>query len=214
MCGRYGLYDITDAEFLKENTGYDFKPNYNVAPTQTMPVITSSDSHNSVELMKWGIPRKLSKDTEKSLINTRSEKAFERFWGKTVKQHRCLVPANGFYEWQASPEGKIPFWIHSKNADLMYFAGIYDIDSEGHKYYSIMTTSPNKEMEQIHNRMPVILEPDKRIAWLSAGEDETGILEDILRPLHDGSLEMHEVSRDVNTARTNNGQLILPINSA
>jgi putative SOS response-associated peptidase YedK len=69
-------------------------------------------------------------------------------------------------------------------------------------------------MEQIHNRMPVILESDKRIAWLSASEDETGMLEDILRPLHDGSLAMHEVSRDVNTARTNNGQLILPINSA
>lgn len=213
MCGRYGLYDISDSEILKENVGYEFKPNYNAAPTQTMPVISLNDTQKAVSLMQWGITRKLGPDIEKSIFNTRSEKALDRFWGKTVKSHRCLVPANGFYEWRKTGGAKIPFWIHSKEQPLLYFAGIYDEDAEGNRHYSIMTTTPNKEMASIHDRMPVILADDGQEAWLHADSGETDLLADLLRPLPDHSLDMYEVSTDVNVVRNNNGQLIHPLNS-
>jgi putative SOS response-associated peptidase YedK len=213
MCGRYGLYDITDAEFLKENTGYDFKPNYNVAPTQTMPVVTEQGGKATVTVMQWGINRKLGPDIEKSIFNTRSEKALDRFWGRTVKTHRCLIPANGFYEWRKSAEGKIPFWIFAPSTNVIYFAGIFDEDSEENLHYSIMTTTPNAEMEKIHNRMPVILSREAQDAWLHTKETDAGLLSDLLRPLPDNSLEMFEVSKDVNIVHNNDGHLILPTNS-
>lgn len=214
MCGRYGLYDIKESELLQENKGYTFKPNYNVAPTQTMPVIKADNNKSVVDVMQWGITRRIGPDTEKSIFNTRSEKALERFWGKTVKSHRCMIPANGFYEWQKSNDGKIPYWIHLFDHDLLYFAGIFDIDSEGKEHYSIMTTTPNEEMSRLHDRMPVILDEKAREAWLHAGESDTDMLEELLRPLPDDSLEIYEVSKNVNYVRNNSGELIAPLNSA
>ncbi len=211
MCGRYGLYDISESELLTENKGYSFKPNYNVAPTQSMPVVLNG---NTVKIMQWGINRKLGPNIEKDIFNTRSEKALERFWGKTVRTHRCLIPANGFYEWQKSSTGKIPYWIHSFDHDLIYFAGIYDIDSEGKEHYSIMTTTPNEEMSKLHDRMPVILDNKSQDAWLHVAEQDEDMLEELLRPLPDDSLEIYEVSKTVNYVRNNSGDLIKPLNSA
>jgi len=208
------LYDIGDSELLEKYLGQDFKPNYNAAPTQSMPVISVNDGKVSVKKMVWGIDRKLGPDVEKNLFNTRSEKALGRFWGKTVRTHRCLVPANGFYEWKKSKDGKQPFWIYSPLHKLIYFAGIYDVDNEGNEHYSIMTASPNKEMSQLHDRMPVILDAADQDNWLQAGEDESELLSELLRPLPDGSLTMHEVSKDVNYVRNNKGELIVPLNPA
>lgn len=213
MCGRYGLYDVNDSEILKENSGYTFKPNYNVAPTQTMPVITSESGSLSVQAMQWGINRRIGPDKEKDIFNTRSEKALDRFWGKTVKNNRCLVPANGFYEWQKTKEGKQPYWISMPGSSLIYFAGIYDTDKDGNLHYSIMTTSPNYEMEKLHDRMPVILRDDGQDAWLFAESEETELLSDLLKPLGDGALFMYPVSKEVNIVKNNNGELIKPMNS-
>lgn len=213
MCGRYGLYDVNESEVLTENKGYKFKPNYNAAPTQSMPVITNDSGKQKVDVMQWGIGRKLGPDVEKNIFNTRSEKALDRFWGKTVKNNRCLVPANGFYEWQKTAEGKQPYWISMPGTSLLYFAGIFDTDKEGNAHYSIMTTSPNLEMEKLHDRMPVILKEDAQETWLFAEPEETELLSDLLRPLSDGSLFMYPVSREVNIVKNNNGDLLKPVNS-
>jgi putative SOS response-associated peptidase YedK len=214
MCGRYGLYDISESELLTENKGYTFKPNYNVAPTQSMPIIREDAGKPTVKVMQWGINRKIGKDIEKSIFNTRSEKALERFWGKTVRSRRCLVPANGFYEWKKGEDGKTPFWIHSPNNKLLYFAGIFDVDAEGNEHYSIMTTSPNDEMSKLHDRMPVILDEQAREAWLQSQNSDDELIKDLLRPLPDHSLELYEVSKDVNYVRNNTGELISPLNPA
>lgn len=180
MCGRYGLYETSDDvdldAFVKDNRGYIFAPNYNVAPTQIMPVITGTDGRRAVESMQWGINRKLGPDIEKDIFNTRAEKAFDSFWRTTVKSRRCLVPANGFYEWEKTHEGRQPYWISLPGTTLLYFAGIYDEDQAGNRHYSIMTTSANHEMERVHNRMPVILREDEREAWLFASSDEAEAL--------------------------------------
>lgn len=218
MCGRYTLEDqpALDSKlkgYLEKSKreGIDFN-NYNVAPTQTMPVIVGEQ----LELMHWGIPRMIGKDKVKEIINTRADKALERFWGKTVRTRRCLVPATGFYEWKTLPDGKHPFFIHPKDQKLFAFAGIWSewTDKDGKKFnaYSIMTTEPNKEMKDIHNRMPCILHEEDQEAWLLAEDDND--IEKLLRPYEDGGLELFEVSKEVNNVRNNRGELLLPINSA
>ncbi len=224
MCGRYSLSDATKVEsrFQAELPKKDvLKPNYNVAPTQVMPVITmSKDGKLQIEMMKWGIPRKLFLNGEsvlKELINTQSEKAFGRFWRKTVASHRCLVPANGFYEWKGPKGNKTPYFIHPKNEKLFAFAGIWDTwkneDGQEIKTYSIMTTEPNAEMREIHNREPVMLHREDESSWLEPANDDESALEQLLYPYEDNGLEIYEVSRDVNVVKNNNGKLFLPINS-
>lgn len=210
MCGRYGLYDLTDADFLKDNSGYQFKPNYNVAPSQKMPVIVKESEKSLPKTMKWGIHRQIGKDIEKDIINTRSDKAFGRFWGKTVKTHRCLIPANGFYEWKKFDKDKIPYWIQMKDNRLFNFAGIYSENTSGEYTYSIMTTTPNAEMSAIHDRMPVILPKASEKLWLET--DQEGQIEDLLSPLPDGSLILKQVSKEVNSPKNNYPSLLISDN--
>jgi putative SOS response-associated peptidase YedK len=190
-----------------------------VAPTQVMPVITEDENgHRKLEMMQWGIPRILGKDLVKELINTRADKAFGGFWRRTVCNHRCLVPATGFYEWRtAKVDGKpvkTPFFIHPKDEELYAFAGIWDTwksdDGREIKTYSIMTSDPNKEMKAIHTRMPVILHQADESTWLEPSNDNQQSLEKLLWPSEDDRLQMYEVSRDVNNVRNNSPSLLSP----
>jgi len=219
MCGRYAIYDIDgiglryDVEVPK-----DLRPNYNVAPTQMMPVIRRTESGNSIlEIMKWGIPRHIGKDLVKQIINTRADKSFGKFWKKTVTTQRCLIPANGFYEWKGSSGKKTPYFIHLKDENLFSFAGIWDewVNEDGSKLksFSIMTCEPNAEMSFVHSREPVILRKQNENEWLNTSSDDQQKLEELMFPLGDGSLEIYEVSKNVNLVKNNNGELFLPINS-
>lgn len=197
----------------------DLRENYNVSPSQIMPVVTEDDSgRRQLELMRWGIPRKLflnGQSVEKELINTRADKAFGRFWRRTVTGQRCLVPATGFYEWKKSAGGKVPFFIHPKQLDLYAFAGIWDSweseDKQKVKVYSIMTTEPNKEMKAVHNRMPVILHPADEDSWIKPSNDKPETLGELLLPFEDGGLDIYEVSRAVNSPRNNQKSLLAPV---
>lgn len=209
MCGRYGLYDVSESDILKENTGYHFKPNYNVTPSQTMPVIVATAKGKAIEEMKWGIHRVVGPQIEKDIINTRADKAFGRFWGKNVRNYRCLVPANGFYEWKSIGKEKMPYWIHPAGNPIFMFAGIYQKDNDGKMQYSIMTTEPNAQMKTIHNRMPVILNKSDEEKWLTVAEDES--ISNFLRPYHEGGLEIYEVTKEVNSPKNNSARLLKPI---
>ncbi len=219
MCGRYTL--SVKAGVVAKRFGLAVKPddvraNYNVAPSQVMPVILeSSDGKRYLNQMHWGIPRMLGKDLVKELINTRADKAFGGFWKRTVLGRRCLVPATGFYEWQAGKDGKTPFFIHPKDTEIFAFAGIWDVwkglDGQEMQSYSIMTTEPNQEMKTIHTRMPVILRPEDEERWIDPSNNTSEGLESLLFPSADNSLEMYEVSRDVNSPKTNDEHLLLPV---
>lgn len=213
MCGRYTLYDIEEMnDRFDVEVPNNLKPNYNVAPTQTMPVIKLVDEKPVVEMMHWGIPRVIGKDLVKEIINTRSDKALGRFWKKQVTQQKVLIPANGFYEWKKVENGKEPNYIHLPNQELYAFAGIWNswTDEDGKTFdaYSIMTTEPNNEMKSIHNRMPVILSRENELTWLSADDEE--LIENLLKPLPDGSLVTTVVSKDVNSVRNNRPELLKP----
>lgn len=219
MCGRYSFDKVDE---FGERFGIDFdpkeiRPNYNVAPTQTMPVIRKVDGKKKVELMRWGIPRFIGPGKVKDVFNTRSDKAFHN-WKKMTMTQRILIPATGFYEWQKQAGGKRPFFIHPKDEELFSFAGIWNAwkNEEGKivNTYSIITTDPNEEMLDIHNRMPVILHRDNEDAWLDAANDNNeDTLSEFLLPYDDNGLEIYEVSKDVNVASTNEARLMLPVNS-
>ena len=219
MCGRYTLsnpHQLPKRYALKE-APKNLRPNYNVAPTQTMPVIMQTQNGLVIEEMRWGIPRFIGPGKVKDVFNTRADKAFGS-WKKLVTTQRALVPTTGFYEWKHMSNGKQPFFIHPKGEGLFSFAGIWNLwkDEDGReiKTYSILTTEPNEEMSHIHNRMPVILHQEDESAWLASSNDnDRGAIEALLRPYEDNGLEMHEVSRDVNVVKTNDEYLILPLNS-
>jgi len=224
MCGRYALYEAKDLgpRFnLATRPTFVSKDNYNVAPRQRVPVIYQEEGKRVAELMQWGFLPFFAKDPAKSVrpINTMAETAFEKpMWREAVKHHRCLVPTRGFYEWQkfygdnGKVERKIPYFIHPKDQSLFSFAGVYSVwkDVEGLPLYtfSIMTTGPNKEMEPIHNRMPVMLHPDQEAIWLDPQYSEQAQLAELLVPYEDNGLEIYKVSEDVNSPRHNDKYLV------
>jgi putative SOS response-associated peptidase YedK len=219
MCGRYTLTqtDKLKARYDLTKVPKDVHPNFNVAPTQTMPVITAAGDAMQLELMRWGIPRFIGPGKVKDVFNTRADKAFWS-WKKLTMTQRILVPATGFYEWKKLSGGKQPYFIHPKDEELFSFAGIWntwkDEDGKETKTFSIITTDPNEEMLEIHNRMPVILHQEDESAWLSPSNDnDRNTIEALLRPYENDGLELYEVSSDVNVARTNEEYLMYPLNS-
>lgn len=185
-----------------------------------MPIITETEAGRELELMKWGLVPSWSKDPKigYKLINARAETMFEKpVWRGVIRKRRCLVPADGFYEWKKLTEDKKtpkqPYYIHPKQTDLFAFAGVWeswhDVEGKEWKTYSIITTEPNKEMASIHNRMPVILHPEDEADWLNPSHNnDRSTIENLLHPYHDGGLEMYKVSPDVNSPRHNDEHLI------
>lgn len=228
MCGRYTLHQ--KAENIAKRYGVadgsaTIRENFNVAPGQLMPVITEDDNgKRELQIMKWGFVPVWAKDPNMGykLINARDDGIFEKpMWRSVILKKRCIIPADGFYEWKKTTIGKKvqkqPFYIHPKQIELFSFAGVWetwkDVEGIEHKTYSIITTEPNKEMASVHNRMPVILHPEDEASWLESTKVTRSDIEPLLRPFEDNGLELYEVSRDVNAARINEEYLVYPLNS-
>jgi putative SOS response-associated peptidase YedK len=184
MCGRYVLADIAALAERFDVTvdPTTTTPRYNVAPTQSVPVVVKQ-SPNRLVLMRWGLVPSWSKDgkTDQLLINARAETlAQKRTFSKLLSSQRCLVPASGFYEWQKTGSEKIPHYISLQDESLLAFAGLYDrwTDAQGTEIfsYTIITTEPNTLMAPIHNRMPAILHRDEEAFWLNPDETEASRL--------------------------------------
>jgi len=220
MCGRYTLVDPKAIEKrFNINTPMATQPNYNVAPGQMMPVIREEAEGLVIDVMKWGLIPSWAKNKNigYKLINARSETVFEKpAWRSAIRTRRCIVPASGFYEWKRDGTAKKqPYYITAKDSSMFYFAGIWETwhDEEGKELhsYSILTTTPNNEMSELHDRMPVILHPNDVDLWPSV--DDEDFIHTVMRPYEDGELELVPVSKEVNVVRNNEGSLILPINS-
>ena len=218
MCGRYVLADM-QALYQRFNVQSDAPPaapRYNVAPTQTMPVVVKH-SPNQIVMMRWGLVPAWAKDVKQGapLINARAETLAEkRTFRQLLSTQRCLVPASGFYEWKATEAGKTPQYIHLKHESLFAFAGLYErsVDEQGTETftYTIITTTPNAVMASIHNRMPVILRAADEEAWLNPDETEPTQLLPLLKPYAAEEMEAYSVSRMVNSPRNDGPQLREP----
>jgi putative SOS response-associated peptidase YedK len=217
MCNRYVLEEWSDdaAAFFGVQAPHEMPfSNYNVAPSQVMPVVAVIEGKRVSEPMKWGLVPMWSKEPEVkySTYNARSEDLFEKpTWRGAARHHRCLIPATAFYEWEHRGSEKQPYYIHLKGQKYFAFAGLFDEWKGELLTYSIVTTTPNKEMSELHNRMPVLLHPDDWGTWLEPSLQTRDSLEPLLRPYEDGKLEMFEVSRDVNAVRHNYKSLVEPL---
>lgn len=209
MCGRYAIVLVGDGtlqrRFSLEERIDEPQPRFNVAPTQTLPVITRN-SPNRVEMMRWGLIPSWAKDASigSRMINARAETVAEKpAFRRPLRTQRCLVPATGFYEWKRDGDRKAPHFIHLPDEPLFAFAGLYDIwrNPEGQtvKTYTILTTEPNAVMAGIHNRMPVILRREDEDEWLDPTNTEPEHLLPLLRPYLSDAMAAYPVSRMVNS---------------
>lgn len=222
MCGRYTLIDTNKLQerFQTANTLADLKPNYNAAPGQILPVVTANQDKNELRLMKWGLVPSWAKEPKigYKMINARAEGIETKpSFRHAFKKQRCIVPANGFYEWQKTADGKTPKYIHFQQDTLFGFAGLWEHwqqpNGEDLQTYTIITTEPNQLMAPIHNRMPVILKHEHEDAWLDPNNQDAEFLRTLLKPYPSEPLESYTVSAEVNVAANNDQRLIGPVNS-
>ncbi len=219
MCGRYTLTlplsELVDS-FHVPPPEFDFQPRYNIAPTQDVPVVAQDREGRRMGLLRWGLVPFWADDPRigNRLINARSETVAEKpAFRQPFRRRRCLIPADGFFEWKKEKEGKTPYWIHPSRGRLFAMAGIWDRwePEEGDPLYtfSILTTRAAPEIRAIHPRMPLMIPDSRRDTWLDP-EASTDDLEPLLEASMEGGLAFHPVSTEVNSPRNDNPGCIEP----
>jgi putative SOS response-associated peptidase YedK len=208
MCGRYTLR--SPVETLAEEFGItgplpEVQPRYNVAPTQEVAaVLTEEDDERHLEMLRWGLIPSWADDPAigNRMINARSETAAQKPSFRSVfRKRRCLILADGFYEWQKTASGKQPYYIRMENGSPFAFAGLWESwgkYGEEIRSCTILTTDANDLVGEIHHRMPVILPPEEYGLWLDPDMGEPEPLLDLLRPYPSDVMEAYPVSRRVN----------------
>ncbi len=218
MCGRYTLIaDIGDLAQRFEFDGADFSydPGYNIAPTESVLTVRNVKGREA-SLMRWGLVPFWAKDPKigARMINARAETVAEKpAFRNALKKRRCLVLADGYYEWQKTPVGKKPYRIIMKSGEPFAMAGLWETwkDHQGNIVPSctIITTATNDFLSPIHNRMPVILPRGSEEIWLNPSIEEPATLAHMLVPSPSGGLDAYEVSTLVNFSRNDGPELIV-----
>ena len=222
MCGRYSLICTDDLgnRFRVHLPTIGCRSRFNVAPSQTMPVVVQREEVELVP-MEWGLVPHWAKDpsTARRPINARAETLAERPMFRGLLRHnRCLVPASGFYEWRKDGGRKKPYYLRLKDGEIFAFAGLYDVwhDADGSALatYTIVTTAANEVVAPVHDRMPVILGRDDEERWIGGDPLKEGELAELLRPYPAGPMEAYPVSTRVNSPSTDDPALVEPLDGA
>jgi putative SOS response-associated peptidase YedK len=213
MCGRYTL--STSVDKLAEEFGLagplpDLQSSYNIAPTQEVPAVVASNGGRRLEMLRWGLIPSWADDPEigSRMINARSETVAEKpSFRRAFKERRCLIPANGFYEWRKENGGKQPYYFRMKDGRPFAFAGLWESwDRHGGgeiQSCTILTTDANDLVSEIHHRMPVILPQEDYELWLDSTLREPDQLLPLLAPYPTNDMEAYPVSRRVNNPSNN-----------
>ncbi len=218
MCGRFIFTDPSKIKRLMPDADTDqlrieFASNYNIAPSQYIPAILN-DGSNRVRLIRWGLVPSWAKDISIGyrMINARTETLTEKpSFKRLIKERRCLIFAEGFYEWEKERKARKPYFIHMKDSSAFAFAGLWDIwEKEGNAIVSgtIITTAANSLVSGIHERMPVILPPGSYGLWL--GHDRSDVM-NCLKPYPAEEMEAYPVSPAVGSPAGNSPEFIKPI---
>jgi len=220
MCGRYTV--TASPEVLRALFAYaeqpNFPPRYNIAPTQPIAIVRLVDGKRQFALVRWGLPPSWVKDpkTFTLLINARGESVVDKpAFRAAMKRRRCLIPADGFYEWQKAGDRKRPFYVHARSGEPLAFAGLWETwtgpNGEELDTAAIVTTRANKTLGPIHDRMPVIVPPEAFDLWLNSNEVDATTASALIAPAPDGLLEAYEISTAVNRTANDNAKLLEPI---
>ncbi len=220
MCGRFTL--TVDPAGLKERYHASFPekfvPRYNISPTQPVMAIPN-DGRSAADFFIWGLIPSWAKDPSigSRMINARGETLGEKpSYRGAYKYKRCLIPADGFYEWQAQPgtRSKTPYFIHMKDGLPFAFAGLWDewrgADGGQVRTCTIVTTGPNTLMAPIHDRMPVILRPEDYDEWLDPAPRAPATLQHLIAPFPTEQMEAYPVSVLVNSPSNDRAELVRP----
>jgi putative SOS response-associated peptidase YedK len=218
MCGRFTItLTVGLAErFGVKHSSRQLTPRYNIAPSQPVPVIVRhEEGGRELAEMVWGLVPHWARDPAAAgrAINARAETLEDRpSFRDPFLHHRCLVPANGFYEWRKEGRSREPYYIHRKDDGLVAIAGLYDIwkgpGGTELKSFVIVTTEPNSLVSRYHDRMPAILRQDDEEKWLTPGRLAQQTVQDILSPYPEKFLEAYRVSRQVNDPAAEGRDLI------
>jgi putative SOS response-associated peptidase YedK len=222
MCGRYRLSrrkQIVE-EYFEAQGDEDWCPRYNIAPTQPVPVIRQHphEQRRVFSLMRWGLIPNWAKDMSGStgMINARSEIAVTKpAFRDPMRFRRCLVPADGFYEWRKTGTSKQPYCFEVNDGQLFAFAGLWDgwRDASGQwiRSCSILTTTPNALTSPVHDRMPVILSREAYDLWLDPGRTDVDVLSDLLKPFDARLMRSFAVSSRLNQVANDDEACSLPV---
>ena len=216
MCGRISLFaelgDLASQFRFALNLAVDgYQPSWNVAPTAQILTVTADTWERAASMMRWGFTfggQARGGSSSRSLFNARAETVAERpAFRAAYAKRRCLIPVNGFYEWQSGGGGKTPMWIHRSDERPFALAGIYDAEPD--QAASIITSAPNSLMEPIHHRVPALLDARDYDAWLDPDAD-AATLHALLQPKEWPGMTTRPVSNGVNRAGSDGPQLIAP----
>ena len=208
MCGRYKITKSVSKtiDIVKTNIKVEDDDNYNAHPTQKLPIIKSYTNGKALELCEWGLVPAWSKKLEKfsPLINARKETLMEKVTFKNLIQtSRCVVLADGYYEWKREEKNKIPYYFTKEDNGLMFLAAIYQ-DNQ----FCIITREATEEISKIHHREPLIINQSQINIFLNIKKNAVEILNSIKQP----KLKFHEITKDVNNPINNNLSLINKLN--
>ena len=222
MCGRFTL-TVNPAELQDTFSGYNFPamfaPRFNIAPTQPVLAIPNDDKLTA-DFFIWGLIPMWAKDPEigNRLINARGETLAEKpsFRG-SYRHKRCLILADGFYEWKSfgGRKTKTPYYIHMQNRKPFAIAGLWDHwespDGSSIKSCTIITTTPNELMGSIHDRMPVILHPRDYAKWLNSAPQTPENLQPLIKPFPAEAMTAYPVATLVNKATNDSPEMVVPL---
>ena len=222
MCGRFSsTFSFREIKVRWNLYGdLEFASRYNIAPSQQVPVIVKTERGNEAKPMKWGLVPSWAPDPSigNRMINARAETLLEKpSFRKLVSERRCVIPADGFYEWRREGNQKVPVWIHLKNKEPFAFAGLWDEWREfdtGHvlNTFTIITTDPNSLVKQIHNRMPVIYDREMGQQWLDRNYANSPTnLAAALPPCPSEYMEAWDVSTLVNAPENDSPECVKPL---
>lgn len=218
MCGRFAFYSPKEAVLavFGVELPFDIAPHYNYAPTQLVAAIRAGEGGQPEGVrLRWGLVPSWAKDLAigNRMINARAETLAEKPAFRTAfRRRRCVVLANGFYEWQKAGSGKLPHWIAPADGKPIAFAGLWERWEKGEaplETCTIITTGANRALQAIHERMPVIIPPGAVRAWLDPGQPAE-VLAQLLQPAPEDLLAFHPVSRAVNSPAQDGPGLIEP----
>lgn len=220
MCGRFVITSPPAA--LRQIFGYieqpNFPPRHNIAPTQPVPVVILENGIRHFRLMRWGLLPAWVKDPREFtlLVNARAETALDKpAFKNAIKRRRCLIPADGYYEWQASKKRKRPHFIYRRDGAPIGLAGLAETwmgpNGEELDTVAIVTAPASPDLSVLHDRVPVTIAPGDFDRWLDCKDDNAESVMALLTAPAEGKFAWHEISTRVNRVANDDAQLILPI---